>query len=355
MATQEIFDALEAKLANETTSYAALQLLQSIVARKHRLLGSDGTSKLVFLGAKCMIDAGNAEDAGNALVWFVESEGFFQVQADCQRVLDLFKGYDLAKLEPCASVVYDPLHRAVVKSGQTVGRNANSKVAVAMKSFDELCANIFETAQVWRSAYRVCIRLGLVNRAVAILDKWSDSPNCYKHEKPLFFSRAVLTLLSEKKLSMAAEMAEASKVIIGDADNAIADPPVVGGVDSGPLACWHLAIILAELAVMPAAPRVDKGRLFSVLTTMYAELVDKYDGSLVELLELIGSNVFDLGDKKKSIDTMAMLQAMMGGNKAGSSSSGSGAVAKKGAGGGGPQIGGMDVNQMLAMLNKMGK
>ena len=349
----EVFKTVSEKLAGESTSYGALQYLQSFVARKKKVLGKDNTSKVVFHGAACLIKNGNGKDAGNALQWYIESPDLFYIDVtagdggycDTGRVLDLFKKFKINQLEPCASVIYDPLHKAVVDSMTTLGIHTDSLVAKRMHSFDEMCADIFEKTKVWRSAYRVCVRLNLIERAAGILNKWADMPDCYMNEKPLFFCRSILTLLADDKAAASNAMAQFSKKYLKEADNASCDPPTPGGEDSAHLACWHLAVIIAELAVLPPAPRVDKARLFNVLTNLYAEMVDRIDSNLVTLLEKVGVNVFQLGKKKVAADPMNMLQAMM--------NMGGGKTAAPGAGGSAGLIGGMDVNKMLSMLNQM--
>ncbi len=350
----EIRKTVSAKLLAEGTSYGALQYLQSFVARKRKQMGADNTSQIVFYGASCLVSNGNGHDAGNALKWFVESKDLLHIDpavkdsgfCDTLRLVELFRKFQAKDLEPCASVIYDPFHKVVVESKMTVGVHINSNVTKRMKEFDELCADIFEQTKVWRSAYRVCTRLNLIERSASILNSWSDNDSTYMHEKPLFFARAILTLLSEKRVAAAAELANASKSFMNSTDNAVVEPLVPGGVDSAYLACYHVSIILAELAALPPAPRVDKARLYQVLANLYVDVMDHIDSRLVDLLEKVGGEVFGLGKKEKQqIDPMNMFQAMMNAG-GGGPSSGNG----KGKAG---QIGGMDVNQMLNMLNQM--
>ena len=65
----ELLMTITKKLEGETTSYGALQYLQSFVARKKRSLKPENLSTCVFHGCGCLILGGNAKDAGHALIW----------------------------------------------------------------------------------------------------------------------------------------------------------------------------------------------------------------------------------------------------------------------------------------------
>ncbi len=348
---------MKERLAGETTSYGALQYLQSFVARKKKAVGVDAISQVIFYGCALLIERGDAEDAGNALVWYIGNDDLLHLSnntkgegqyCDTERVLALFQKFTSAQLVACASVLYDPLHQIILDSRLTTGTNTDSAISQRMRAFDEICANVFEQTSVWRSAYRVCVRLNHIARAASILDRWSSTPGCYKHEKPLFFARAILTLLAEKKIERAVEMTNASKTIMAGLDNVTSDPVRPSGDDSATLACWHLSIIFAELAALPAAPRVDKVKLFSVLVTIYGGLIEKLDRKLVELVDKIGSDVFLVGGVKEKPGAMNFLQAMLQ-----SSGMGGAGAGKAGSGGGGKgPLGGMNPSELLALLNQ---
>ena len=355
---EEIFRTIEEKLALETTSYGALQYLQSFVARKKKAIGIDYTSQAIFHGCALLIKRGNAEDAGHALSWYFDAADLFHLSGhdgnkkgehcDAERLLELLNKFSSKQVVECVSVLYDPFHAAVLKSGMTTGRSANSVVSARMHTFDEKCADIFEETETFRSAYRVCIRLALVPRAASILDKWSSQPGVLLHEKALFFARAIYTLLSEKKLSLALQMVTASKAILGPVDNISTENVRPGESDSGYLACWHLSVILTELAELPAAPRINKVKLFDVLSALYVGILELCDKSLLSLHEKVGKEYFMAPDSKKVADPMNMIQALLTGGAGGGGTS---APRKQGPG----TLGGMDINEMMAMLNKMGK
>ena len=356
---EDILKTVGEKLAIETTSYGALQYLQSFVARKKKSIGLDMTSQVIFHGASLLIARGDAADAGHALVWFIESADLFHLEGqnekgqkneycDIQRLLHLLGKFTSAQSCGCVSVLYDPLHVVVLKSRLTMGKSADSAVSRRMHTFDEMCANIFEESEQWRNAYRVCSRLNLIPRAAGILNKWSSMPGCYNNEKPLFFARAIYTLLVEKKVPQAVQMVAASKALINHLDNVSCDPVRPGGNESGYLACWHLSIILTELAELPPAPRVDKVRLFAVLSTLYIGILERSDYKLIELHDKVGKEYFAPPSSKAEANPLNMIQALFGGG--GNKGSNNNNKKVKDAPG---TLGGMNVSDMMAMLDKM--
>jgi len=352
---EETLTTITEKLALETTSYGALQYLQSFVARKKKAIGVDATSQAIFHGCSLLIARGDSEDAGHALSWYVDAEDLFHVSGhngnkkgthcDVERLLALMNKFTSKQMVGCVSVLYDPFHAAVLKSGMTTGRNTDSAVSQRMLTFDNKCADIFEDTESYRSAYRVCIRLNLVPRAAGILDKWSNLPGVLLHEKALFFARAIYSLLAEKKLPLAVQLVAASKTILSPLDNISASDVRPGGNDSGYIACWHLSIILTELVDLAPGPRINKIKLFEVLSALYYGILDLCDRNLVALHEKVGKEYFTSPDNKKVADPMNMLQAILSG------AGGGGGQKKQGPG----TLGGMDINEMMAMLNKMGK
>ena len=107
------------------------------------------------------------------------------------------------------------------------------------------------------------------------------------------------------------------------------NPANPGGPSSGPLAVWHLAIILSGIASMPPMQRVDKSRLFQTLQQKYASALDKTDPRLHELMIKVGSQTFAIAlPQEMQNNPMAMFQKMMmasgglGGGGAPSSSGG---------------------------------
>ena len=79
--------------------------------------------------------------------------------------------------------------------------------------------------------------MGDIERAATILNDWAK--DAFKYEKPLFYARAVLTLLSERRIEQAALMVKYGAEYLKNDENV--DPPRPGDEDSAQLAAWHLS------------------------------------------------------------------------------------------------------------------
>jgi hypothetical protein len=303
---------------NNGHSYEALQLMQSFIARKKKLLGRKETSAMVFYGAGLLVDNGAPADAGTLLEWFIEDgagDDFnFHMEetrpltdadayCDMQRIADLLNGMPAAKSSPIVTKIYGPVHKAVLSA-------KIKKTSPLMKRLDVLeqtFSNVFEETKDWLSAYKSVQRLQTsdVPRAAAILDKWSADG--FPTEKPLFFGRAILQFLSEGKLPKATEMMqESTKYIEGLAVNA-AD---VGAA----MAVYNLSTILTQLCNLPERPRVNPPHIFQLIANLYLPLLQKVDAKLIDLLEKIGVTLFGMRKTEEAPNPMAaMMQSMLAG------------------------------------------
>jgi len=354
---EETLAKLEEKIGEEfvASPYNALQYVQSFVARKKKMLKPNKTSRCVFHGAKSLVNRGASIEAGVLLVWFIESDDLFHLvdaskvtevkeqeeerYCDTERLLALLSELSEEKAEPIAERIYSPLHQVVVKSGVTKGGEVDRR----MGALDGLFANIFEATQKWRNAYRVVIRLGETERAARILNSWSAQG--YLHEKPLFFARAALTLLSEGKKNKANEIITHCTPFVTDN----VSPPAPSDPSAGSLAVWHLAVILTHLAVQEPRERVDKLRLFNVLITRYSQLVDRVEPRLNELMEKIGIHCFGTAPLQQAgPDPMALMQALM-------SAQGGASGGGRGGGGGAPDYQQMLMRKMQANKQRSGR
>jgi hypothetical protein len=330
-----------------SSTYEALQYLQSFVARKRRALGKKSISSCVFHGAGILVSRDAADEAGTLLEWFIESDDLFNIgyvgnnddYCDMDNVYDYLSKLEPLQAEPVIQHMNGPLHQRVIKSGLLM---KHKSVQEKLSKIDLLFADVFEKTCKWHHAYKMVIRLGDITRGAKILNNWSLE--AYKYEKPLFYARAILTLLSERKIEQAVAMTTAAEPYMSTCDNI--DPARPSEEDSGPLACWHLSQILSELISQPERERVDKNRLFNVLTTLYAEILDRMDVKLLELYQKVGIICFNVRSQESvGPDPMAMLQGLM---QAGAPKMDPGK--KKHAPG---TIGGMNPSQMLAMLDAM--
>jgi hypothetical protein len=362
MANLELNDALkqvEAKMAAELKDnhpYEALQYVQSFVARKKKGLGQANTSAVVFHGARQFAASDASSSAGTLLQWFIEDGAGLEYQfaldasnyCDVQRVIDLLTPLSSAQAFPIVDLIYDPLHLYVAKSKA----KKSAALIARLNQFEELSAKINVESGAFFRAFKSYLRLNKMNEAASTLNEWSKKG--YASEKPLFFARAILYLLSENKTSAASELLEISKAHVEDNSGTEGvSAGNGGGPESCPLAVWHLATILTELAAMPPLPRVDKTKLFGLLYGRYGPFLVQYDTKLLEFLTKAGEHVFGFSLQAQQpnratapaatpSNPMAMLQGLLAGGAGG-----------PGGNGAAPGKGGMDMGQMMSMMNKM--
>jgi hypothetical protein len=376
---QTILTQLESKMnadLSEGHPYEALQYVQSFVARKKKTLGQSGTSTFVFHGANQLMSNNASSSAGVLLKWFIEDGAGvdyhfnFCAEAlsaknycDLQRTIEFLQNLSSEQAYPIVDIIYAPLHLLIAKS--------KVKKTAAMSDrenkFEALCAKVFMDSGAYYHSFKSFIRLNLIKEASDVLLMWSQKG--FASERPLFFGRALLYLLSEGKVTAASELLKISAAHIQDnisPEPGTANSAPGGGVESVPLAVWHLATILTELAVMPAAPRVDKTKLFGHLFSRYGPFLFDVDSKLLEFLTKAGEAVFGFSVQQQTkgraganggqgtgagaANPMAMLQGLMGG--AGAAGAGAGGAGAAGVGKNGLPAG-LDMEKMMSMMNAM--
>ena len=290
---EDLTDQLTVKILAEIAaghSYEALNYAQSFVARKRKHLGKNATSALVFHGARLLVDNQAASDAGTLLAWFIEDgagDDFLfhledralvdkEIYCDVQRISDLLSNLKLDQTSPIVSKIHGPVHKAILNKKKI---KKNGPLSKRLEIFEKKCADTFEATKDWLSAYKAVLRLEASDmaRAANILDMWSSEG--YATEKPLFFARAVLQLLSDGKVAKASEFLLVSAKYV--------EPDV--GNNSASIAIWNLATILTNLAALPPRPRVDPTKIFSIIAQLYFPLISKIDSKLIDLLEKVTS------------------------------------------------------------------
>lgn len=338
--------------------YEALQLAESYVARKKKILGRSKTSSLVFSGCTTLLENSANADAGTLLAWFIEdgagddyffkfgddSQGSEESYCDVQRLNDLLGGLSPADAYPVVEKVYGPIHKAIVKKNLDKGSRS---LVRKLEILENLCIDIFEATKNWFSAYKAIVRMGDMSRAARVLNSWAQEG--YPSEHPLFFARGIFQLLSDGHLAKANQLLRESQAfVVEDLTTNPAD-----SIQSGSLAVWHVATILAELSVMEERARVDKVKIFNIITSKYTGLILKIDPKIVLLFEKIGQNAF--GVRPPNADApnpmAAMLQGMFsGGAPALPPAPASKGKGKKGKGGGTPDI--FDMSPLKGALRK---
>lgn len=269
-------------------SYEALNYAQSFVARKRKHLGKNATSALVFYGSRLLVDNGAASDAGTLLAWYIEDgagDDFLfhledraivdkEIYCDAQRISEMLTGLTLEQTSPIVSKIYGPVHKAILNKKKI---KKNGPLSKRLETFEKKCADTFESTKDWLSAYKAVLRLEASDmaRAANILEMWSHDG--YATEKPLFFARAVLQLLSDGKTAKASELLLVSAKYVEGED----------GQSMPNIAVWNLATILTNLALLPPRPRVDPTKIFRIIAELYFPMLIKIDAKLIDLLEKV--------------------------------------------------------------------
>jgi len=352
MATTDPIAQLEEKLIPQLRSrhfYESQQYVQSFVARKKKVLGQSQTSNLVFHGARLLIEHNAPADAGTLLVWFIEDGAGVDYQfklekaelvddkyCDSARLLDLLADLNPDKIIPFVDKVYGPLH--VFAAKENISKE--SPLYSRLVRLEHIFATAFELSKKWSIAFKAVLRIEDSTRIAQVLNSWSKEG--YRTEKPIFFARSILQLLADKKVALASELSEKSAEYFQDNINL---PAGVEDDDSMAtnLSAWHLAIILSGLASLPPMPRVDKTKLFGILSQLYALQLYRIDGKLAELLDKVGTNLFNFASttsQPEPPNPMTLLKNMLAGASA----------PPKNPGGIDP---GFDLNAMMSMLNQM--
>ena len=388
---EHLLNQLEEKVKQELAEehvYEALQYVQSFIARKKKILGQKGTSTAVFLGASLLtanhkIQSSNSPKPNTAatntpppgatglsaipaatlgtttgalLKWFIEDgaglEYMFHLHpemvnnahyCDIENLFNFLSTIDTTIAGPIVEAIYNPLHVVIAKTKV----KKTSPLAKRINKLEILFAAIFFANKKWLNAFKCYNRLQDPEKMAQVLLLWSQDG--YHYEKPLFFARGVLQLLSENKVSLANDLLHNSLIHIEDN---IAIGKVGGGPASAPLAIWHVATILTDLANLPPMPRVDKTKLFGLLFRRYGPFFAQVDGKLFEIFQKIGEVVFRfvLENPDAAPNPMAMLQSLLTGgamnnnNRSGNNSNG-----------GRNPAGGFDFGNLIQLMGKMGQ
>jgi hypothetical protein len=408
---EHLLQQLEEKVKEELSSqhhYESLQYIQSFIARKKKFLGQKGVSTAVFLGANLITSSykpASSNDAtssansltpppglssvststsanteasntakncgittGSLLKWFIEdgagvdyqfkfhSEGINEKNyCDIENLYNFLNSIDIIIAGYIIDAIYNPLHVLITKTKI----KKNSPLSKRITKLEILFANLFFANKRWLNSFKCYNRLNNTEKMTESLLQWSNDG--YSCEKPLFFSRGVLQLLSEGKISLANDLLHSSMQHI---DDNIGVGKKGGGSMSSSLTIWHVTTILTDLANLPPAPRIDKTKLFNLLFNRYAAFFGSIDTKLFDLFSKIGEVCFHFVlENKSSPNPMAMLQGLLGG-MGGGGMPGVPGGGNRGAGGGrgnannsngANPLGGMDFGSLMQMMKSMGQ
>lgn len=322
MSSDDLNEQLRKSMQREVDAglpYEASQLAISFVARKRKNLAPIVVSNLVFAGATLLIDSGYPSDAGTLVKWFIEDKAIegnsFHVEdneisngkyCDIKHITDLFNDTKVS-LPLLAEKIYAPIHKAIHKVNVKVDTPLHKRLELLELKF----ALAFESNKSWYLAYKCYLRLNDSDNAARVLSNWANDG--YATEYPIFFGRAVLELLAAGYVDKASRLVVQGKTYVADKNISTENP--ANGV---PLAIWHVAMILTELAAAEARPRVDKARIYNVLLDRYKLILSQYDMKLYSIMQKVGETLFEVYDSQRDTasNPMAFLQSMFAsGNK----------------------------------------
>jgi len=337
----------------EGRTYEASQLCMSYIARKKDTLGKKGISDLIFHIAGYFCTNNGHSDAGTIIQWYIEDgasrdhkftfpNGEITAESPCdiKKLTDLLVSLKPVDAAGIVNKVCGPVHMTVLKETSKTGVSA--PLASRMELLERNFAKIFEASLNWFNAYKCNLRLNNIERAANNLDSWSKEG--YLSERPLFFGRAVLELLSTGAIEKAAELVKHSNAYINN------EPAEGGGPSAAAYAVWHAALIASGLASMEPKPRVDKYRIFSILNERYRNILGNVDYRLVTLFDKVGESCFNVVRPESQHNPFSFLQSMLA-NTSSKGGAYSDFVPPKPGQGGLPA--GLDMNMMLNMINSM--
>lgn len=340
------------KAIQDSQPYEALQLAESYVARKKKSLGRNVTSALVFHACGVLMENGASSNAGSLLSWFIEDgagdDYYFKLEereligdlyCDAKRLQELLGTVTAEVAFPLVEKIYGPIHKLILKKPI----DKRGALWQRLQDLELNWINIFEETRNWNSAYRAIVRIGDMDRASRILHSWSQDG--FRSEQPLFFARAVLQLLADGHVTKSADLITFSSAYISESDILPGDPRAAA------LGIWHFALILSNLAAMEPRPRVDKVKVFGILTERYYQLIARVDPKLVSLFEKIGQNSFGVKSaaSEQPNPMAALFQNMLSPQPQPAAAKKKKAIAP--AGGGLPE--GFDLNAMMSMMSKL--
>jgi hypothetical protein len=310
----EYLTTLETKVDSEIQrgqAYEGLQYVQSLIARKKKLMSGDTASLLVFKGCEMLAKGNKAGYAGTLLEWFMNGgageDKSFHIQekdgySDVVRLTDLLKKLPHSDGEEIIAPIYQMIEPKVYNMDKF-----SDKDKTAVQAMRRAWVDAFEAGKNWFAGFTSSIALGDTVRAVSICDKWAKTG--YKTEYPLFFARASLYLFADYGTSRTAIG------FVKDSTSFVETKAKEGHSSPLTIACWHAAVMLSDLASTPPNTNLDKAGIFTYISEQYRDKLAEGDPKLVSMLDRIGSKLFGVKPKvdPNAFNPMGMLSSMMGG------------------------------------------
>lgn len=118
-------------------------------------------------------------------------------------------------------------------------------------------------------------------------------------EYALFFTRTYLHLLSGNS-----HLAILSDAFFVEAENEYMGPYVASHPDTEACQCWQMCDMIHDLQTLEdkksSTVKIDKAGMFVVLLNHYSPLLQHQDSHILNLLEIVGIQVFKVQRQKKT-------------------------------------------------------
>lgn len=319
---KSIMEKLGSKMKEEldrNQPYEAMMYVQTFVARKRKTLSKQNTCILVFSGIKILLNHSEWSSAGVLLDWLL-SMGALElnpINSNFDTISSIIASIPKTQVILFLDKAYIPLCNFIQMCPTEIKHRYMFQLSL-------LCGEIFEYCRRWRDAKTCYIGVGDMTSLARTTHMWSFDG--FPTEYSLFFARGYLILLAGKLVPQAAAFYKS-------ANDEYMEPYELT-ISCGPqttlqtactktYAIWQLCTIIYDLMGMADSPvlslKVDRKKIFTLLSDKYKELITYYDADLFRTLQVVGKHHFGVVDNTPVLvnPMQSLLGNMMGGRGAG--------------------------------------
>ena len=280
---------LRGKMEGEIASsqpYEAMLYCQSFLARKKKSLSSDEVTTCLVEGAKLLIEKNEYAYAATLVVWFIDSK---LLRID--KVEDIFGLLPLVPITHAIQfldILFVPFSKYIESNVSTGGQHS----LLMLYSF---CAPLFESAAHHRQAIKCYHSSNDIIGVARVLDVMAKQG--HSSEYALFFSRTYLQLLSSVDYGIL------SDAFFVEAQNEYMGQFIEAHPEDEACQCWKLCDMIHDLYGLEdkksSSTKIDKAGIFLLLLNHYSPLLQHLDTHILNLLEIVGIQVFKVQRQKK--------------------------------------------------------
>jgi hypothetical protein len=302
---KETLSLLRGKMEQEIASsqpYEAMLYCQSFLARKKRSLSANESTFCLVEGAKTLMTSGEFGYAATLIVWFIDSNMLHIDRAE--DLLGLLSQVPADQAIKFVEHLYVPLSKFMEANVSTGGQQS-------LLMLNTFCAPLFEAEQRNREAVKCYHSINDMIGVARVLDAMARLG--HPSEYPLFFTRTYLHLLS----AGSSHCAILSDAFFVEADNEYMTPFLAVHPEAEACQCWKMCDLIHDLQGLEdkkssaATVKIDKTGIFSLLLSHYTPLLQRQDPHILNLVEIVGIQVFKVPRQKKGMQSTNPLHAMM--------------------------------------------